>query len=427
MSVTYSNPVNILIEDSEIDDMALYRTLTNNLKLTINLHYCVGDAKKFQDGAMKAKSELKQILNHPTPKHNLFTNGYGEADPDDVIAFSGHLLDDLQGLQSIKNLRIIAISQCAPFLDILFNMLSNRIIDVETLEIILVNGGHNGQGLPSTFKRLTTMNLTTKIIVKEFSNYASVQNGSKPWNRITDQKDFSTCSTTKIFSDKVVEYLSDPTNKEYAIANAVIKYECGFNLSLVSQADKNIIYFTKTINSMNRGLDTSELQNIAVSVSSIIKDIVLDKKGIQEIQHDVCDSLLHNIQRVVEIFNTMIKVLLDPQSANSLQSGVLQESKIDVNTLKGFIGWCGGLSSILKNYLLSSPIHDIGAALIVSEHPCLVGKDAWMDDGGKFLNISDKKTELSLYPCKHYVAMKPTKTTVLMEKMVIRALFGDHS
>jgi hypothetical protein len=202
---------NIFIEDSKIAN-----TFIENRKivrrnptwlLAINLYYCIDNADKFEGPVLQDKINLRQLIELESIKHDpIVTDDNGMVDSLAANIFSCALRSDLEAQDNTSRIRVIASASrhCAIFLDILFELLTNknRLIVVDVLEIVLIDGNHNNNELINTFKKLEDMKLETKVIIKESNNLRDFQlGGGWGWN-----SNFFDCKSRKVFPRYIVHW-----------------------------------------------------------------------------------------------------------------------------------------------------------------------------------------------------------------------------
>jgi hypothetical protein len=393
--------IRIFAQDSEFDDIfAKYC-----LKEYTFIHYLVGDKKKFEGDALNAKQSLLKYMDMtPIDKlPTLFTDGNGNCSVDDINNFTEIVKEDLKSIVSTDGftIQLVLTGQCAPLLNIIGNLLRDEYVTPAKLEIFVVNGKHNGQGL---FKELlylqqVTHSMATTLVIHEFNAFSSMGSKARDW---IGEKKFVDCGTSVDFNKKIF----DLANADNSFAKGIINYGIKFNNSLIT---KSVGKFNEAIKTFDELKIDHDLTIIAFDVDSYIKNLFNEDNTI--LNTDVCQRLSNDFQKVVNICDIELKKLNDGKDDKAI--------KVKLYHIRG---WFAVKASITKSNLVQFPFHDMAAVLMYRMDTSLIEFVSYGVGVGEFFDIiRESPTEQSVEVI-HYVAQDPEKTRQIIEDIIINII-----
>lgn len=393
--------IRILAQDSEFDDIFAKHCL----KEYTFIHYLIGDKKKFEGDALNAKQSLLKYMNMtPIDKlPTLFTDGNGKCSVDDLKDFTEIVKEDLKSIVSTDGftIQLVLTGQCAPLLNIIGNLLRDGYVTPAKLEIFVVNGKHNGQGL---FKELiylqkVTHSMATSLVIHEFNAFSSMGPKARDW--IGEQK-FVDCGTSADFNKKIFEL----ANADNPLAKGIIDYGIKFNNSLIT---KSVGKFNEVIKMFDELKIEHDLTTIAFDVDSYIKNLFNTDNTV--LNTDVCQRLSNDFQKVVNITDIELEKLNDSK-----------EDKVIKGKLYRIRGWFAVKASITKSNLVQFPFHDMAAVLMYKMNTSLIEFVSYGVGMGEFFDITRKEPTEPYVEVIHYVAQEPEKTRQTIEDMIMNII-----
>lgn len=390
--------VSILTQDSEFDDIFARHAM----KEQSVIHYLVGDKEKFEGDALKAKQSLLKYMNMPPIEETstLLTNGDGVSKTEDIEKFTKIVKNDLKCIVDTEGftVQLLLTGQCAPLIKIICNLLREKYISPAKVEIFLVNGKHNGQGLLKELielKRITYDN-AAELVIREFNAFSSMGPNAKLW--ISGQTPVD-CGTSKEFGEKIFELAKG----ENEFAKGIIDYGMKFNASLVAKSGKKISEAVKSLDELNIEHKLGKLSNEVNSyVDKLFENSVLNI--------ELCQRLSGDFQKLVDVVDEELKKIND------------NEGK-DVKDRKGKLfrirGWFSVKAGITKANLVQFPFHDMSLPLMYTGDNTLVPFVSYGTSMGEFLNIVKDKPITPYVELLHYVSKSPEQTRSVIETMIL--------
>lgn len=414
MGSQQSTTISILAQDAEFDDIFA----KHSLKEHPFIHYLIGDKEKFEGDALQAKQSLLKFMNMPpideTP--TLFTNGNGCSTSDDIKTFTEIVKEDLKPIVNTEGftIQLVLTGQCAPLVNIIGNLIRDEYVTPVKVEIFVVNGKHNGQGL---FKELlylenVTHNRTITLVIHEFNAFGSMGTNAKKW--VGDQK-FIECCTSDDFNKKVFE-LAESGNE---FANGVIQYAIKFNKSLIVETVKKINDAIKTFNELNVDHD---LVSVAFDVDSYINDLF--QKQIPDVSDDYKEETYKlNIELCQRLSSDLYKIVKVTEDELEKKR---KETETERNERKSKLyciqGWFKVKANITRCNLVSFPLHDLSVVLMYDLHPSLSEFVSYGVEMGEFFDIIREDPECPNVEVIHYVSYNPEATRKVIEDMIINMI-----
>lgn len=415
MGSQQSNTVRVLGQDYEFDDIFA----KFNLKEIDFLNYICTDKEKFEGDALAAKTALANFLNITLDVPMLVTDGNGELledRADDNKVFIDRVKDDISQYSDVDgfNLQLVMTGQCAPLIRVFVDLINAEYINPAVLELVLVNGKHNGQGLVPVLKH--TQNVCSEcnvdLVVREFNAFGSMGPNAEQWVTLPEGKNFVDCGTSPEFTKKVY----DSANSGNSFAQGVIDYGIKFNSSIVRKAPIKIVSAVETLISIDPECSTGwDLQNLSEEVKSYIGDLIVDG----ELNVDLCQRLSEDLSKVVQCANYELKKIDDDLEQKVIDKDTAKNLKKQLYKIRG---WFKPKMNITKANLVQFPFHDLSAVLMFYRHSCLNEVKAWGREMGVFFDIVSEKDEDTFIEVTHYVAPDPEFTRQVIEDMIFKTI-----
>lgn len=420
--------INILVQDDEFDDIFTKYLLSKTYTNIKWYEYIVGGSSKFKCDALSAKSMLLKYMGYDRSKvPQLLTNGNGKIYSNSIEynKFKDSIKSDLSGFHDTDGftIQMVLTGQSAPFINIMSEFLSskdgaNRFLTPANIEIILVNGKHNGKNLYNALNKLNKIcnsyNIT--LVIREFNSFSSMGDGVKQWV-IPKESDFINCGTTSEFSSKIYN-LSKNKNK---LAECIMQYGLKFNSSIISKTVNRITDAIDIMNSINLiECKLWDIQNLDVDVNAYINNLITTTDNVSTLNIDLCQKLSRDLSKVLNCANAQLKHIDDDIILGTITQEVANRLRKKLYSIRGYFRV---KVEIAKYNLLHFPLHDISAFLIMTQNTNLVPFDAHSIKFGEFMNIiKDPSKSGNSFPLIHYVAQDPEATRKYMEDLVINII-----
>jgi hypothetical protein len=425
--------VNILVQDDEFDDVFTKYWLNKSFPSTDWLEYIVGGSEKFYGDVLSAKNTLARSMGYDrslTPR--LLTNGDGtiKKATGEYVSFVESVHTDLLPFHDTDgfNIQIVLTGQCAPFVRIMSEFMNGDdtttpYLTPANVEVVVVNGKHNGQKLFKALLELTSVCKEHNIglVVREFNAFSSMGEGAKQWVELAEGKKFVECGTSEAFNQKVY----DSVQTGNVFAKGVIQYGVKFNSYLVAKAVPKIHEAVKTLSEIHPEETKSwNLQTVEDDVKLYILDLInVDDNDNEFLGLDVgvCQQLSKDLNKIVQCTNSLLK-----RVAEDLESGLITKAVADGHKKKLYRirGWFKVKAAITKSDLVQFPFHDLASVIITTQGDALTPVDAWAIEFGEFMNIVNDKPadDVASFPVVHYVANDPESTRQVIEDLIFKAI-----
>lgn len=428
MGVQQSTTINMLVQDDEFDDLFTKYSLLKSFPRIKWLEYIVGGSEKFDGDALNAKNALAISMGYDrTIVPRLMTDGNGKIKSTDseYEIFVNTVYTDLEPYITTDgfNIQIILTSQCAPFVDIMSKFLKSTdeneaYLSPSNVEIIVVNGKHNGKGLFKSLLELTNVCNTHNIelVIREFNAFSSMGKGAKPWVNLTDGQKFVDCGTSDKFNQRVYDAVQDDNE----FAKGIVRYGLNFNSSLISKATSKIGDSVSTLNKINP--DESNLwdiQNLQDDVASYIDNLIKKDGKYLTLDMKLCQRLSEDLSKIVQCANAELKRVDEDLKSELITNVQSDEYKKKLYHIKS---WFKVKASITKSNMVQFPFHDLSSVLITTQSDALIPVDAWAIEFGEFMNIVKEKPDVESFPVVHYVAPDPELARNIIEELIFTAI-----
>lgn len=417
----------ILVQDDEFDDIFAKYWLNKSFPSTNWIEYIVGDYEKFEGDSLNAKNILTRAMGFDllsVPR--LYTNGDGTINRDtyDFVSFVESVREDLSPYHDTDgfNIQIILTGQCASFVGIISDCLNETNTSLPYLtptkvEIIVVNGKHNGKNLFAELLKLTDVCTQHNIdlIIREFNAFSSMGNGSDPWVELAVRKSFVECCTSDTFNKNVIN--SAQSGNE--IAKSVIQYGVTFNSSIVANVELNIADAVRTLFEINP-TEAASWDLHTLFVGSYIDDLIYEEDGVYELDVEICQQLSKDLRVIVQCTNAELKHVDEDLASGTITKDQSSKFKKD---LYHILGWFSVKAEITSCNMIQFPIHDMASVIMATEGDSLTPINGWAIKFGEFMSIvKDKPNDINTFPVIHYVANDPESTRQIIEDMIFKAI-----
>ena len=420
--------INILVQDDEFDDIFTKYMLSKTYTNVKWYEYVVGGSSKFKNDALTAKEILLKYMRGDRANiPHLLTNGNGKVDRNsaEYNMFKDAIRTDLAGFQNTDgfNIQMVLTGQSAQFINIMSELLSSkngadRFLTPANIELILVNGKHNGKNLYTSLNKMTkicnTYNIT--LVIREFNSFSSMGEGIKQWVEPADSK-FINCGTT----DNFVNKLYDLTKKNNKLADCIIQYGLKFNSSIISKTVQRITDAIEIMNNINFNECSSwDIQTLDGDVSKYINNLITTTDNISKLDVDLCQKLALDLGKVLNCAETQIKRIDEDLVSGDITIELANRFRKKLYSIRGYFRV---KVEIAKCNLLHFPLHDLSAFLIMTQNANLTPFDSHAVRFGEFMNITkDPSKNGNSFPVIHYVAQNPEATRTYMEELVLNII-----
>lgn len=421
--------INILVQDDEFDDIFTKYLLSKTYTNIKWYEYVVGGASKFKGDALSAKDILLKYMSYNRANvPHLLTNGNGKVDHNsaEYNIFKDAIKTDLNEFHDTDgfNIQMVLTGQSAPFINIMSEFLSSkngadRFLTPANIEIILVNGKHNGKNLYTALNKMNKIcnsyNIT--LVIREFNSFSSMGDGIKQW---VDPKEseFVNCGTADEFSGRLYNLVKNK-NK---LAECIIQYGLKFNSSIIS---KTVPRITEAIDIMN-GINLNEckswnIQTLDGDVNMYINNLITtNDNNISTLNVDLCQKLSLDLYKVLNCANAQLKRIDEDVISGAVTQELATRFQKKLYSIRGYFRV---KVEIAKYNLLHFPLHDIAAFLIMTQNANLAPFDAHAVKFGEFMNITKEPSKNgNSFPVIHYVSHDPEVTRKYMEELVIKII-----
>jgi hypothetical protein len=402
MGVQQSINIKFLVQDAEFDDIFVNHLLNKNDEF---IHYLVGDKAKFTGDARDAKDSLLECFNMKpiaeTP--TLFTDGGGVSTKTDMEKFATTLKYDLLPVADTEGFTVTLIltSQCAPFIKVFTSLLRDDYINPSNVEIYLVNGQHNGQGIFNELLTLkqVTVDMSTDLVIHEFNAFSSMGSKSSKW--IGDQK-FVDCGTSDEFNKSVIKMSKNHDD----LATGLVHYASLFNKSLIN---KPVDKIKEVIHVLNKLCIDHDLLCICLKVESYINTLF----NSSVLNTNVCQILSKDLYKVVSAIDYALSVNCD----NDVRGQLFK-----------FRGWFKVKASITECNLLCFPFHDMAVLSMYYNNTLFTPFKSYGIEMGQFFDIRREPVEdVPFVEVLHYVAKNPDEVRKHIESAILGVIHLQSS
>lgn len=399
MGAQQSINIKFLVQDAEFDDIFVNHLLNKTDKF---IHYLVGDKAKFTGDARDAKDSflecfnMKPIAQTPT----LFTDGCGVSKKTDMEKFATIVKNDLITVVGTEGFTITLIltSQCAPFIKVFTSLLRDEYINPSNVEIYLVNGQHNGQGIFNELLTLkqVTVDMSTDLVIHEFNAFSSMGPKSTEW--VGEQK-FVNCGTSDEFNKSVTK-MSKNNND---LASGLVHYASLFNKSLIN---KPVDKIKELIHVFNELCIDYDLYSVCYEVESYINTLF----NSSVLNTNVCQRLSKDLNSVVGAIDYALWVNCD--NANDARCQLFK-----------FRSWFKVRASITSCNLLCFPFHDMAVMSMYYKNTLFTPFKSYGVEMGKFFDIRrEPDKDVPFVEVLHYVAKNPDEVRKHIESSILEVI-----
>ena len=422
-----SNNINILVQDDEFDDMFTKYYLSKTSPGIKWLEYIVGGSEKFEGMALSAKISLADSMGYDRSLiPRLTTNGNGKikSNDDDFETFINTVRKDLKPYSTTDgfNIQIILTGQCAPFVEIMSKFLiatdeKEAYLSPTNIEIVVVNGKHNGKGLFKSLYELTNIcdvhNI--ELVIHEFNAFSSMGEGATHWVDFGDERKFIECGTSDTFNKRIYEEALN--RNKFAIG--IVQYGVKFNSSLVGKSVEHIDNAVKTLTKINpKESNIYGLQYLHENVVSYISNLITNGEFLR-LDIKLCQRLSDDLSKVLNCTNSVLNIVDDDLKSTKITNVQANNYKKKLYRIRG---WFKSKVAITKSNMIHFPFHDLSAFLITSRSDTLQPVDAWAVKYGEFMNIVKDKPMVDSFQVIHYVAHNPELTRSVIEELLVNAI-----
>jgi hypothetical protein len=398
MGAHQSINIKFLVQDAEFDDIFVNHLLNKTDKF---IHYLVGDKAKFTGDVRDAKDSLLECFNmKPIAKTpTLFTDGNGVSTKTDMEKFSTIVKNDLISVVDMEGFTITLIltGQCAPFVKVFTTMLCDEYINPSNVEIYLVNGQHNGQGIFNellTLKQVTD-DMSTNLVIHEFNAFSSM--GPKPNEWAGEQKFVDWCTSDE-FNKSVIKMSKNHND----LARGLVHYASLFNKSLLN---KPVDKIKELIHVFNELWIDYDLSGVCAEVESYINTLF---DSCDVLNTNVCQILSKDLNRVIGAINYALSVSCD----NDIRCHLFK-----------FRSWFKVKAYITECNLLCFPLHDMAGLFMYYKNTIFTPFKSYGVEMGRFFDIHKEPVkDVPFVEVLHYVAKNPDEVRKHIESAILEVL-----
>ena len=332
----------------------------------------------------------------------LFTDGGGVSTKTDMEKFATIVKNDLIPVVDTEGFTITLIltGQCAPFVKVFTSLLRDEYINPSNVEIYLVNGQHNGQGIFNELLTLkqVTVDMSTDLVIHEFNAFSSMGPKSAEW--VGDQK-FVDCGTSDEFNKSVIKMSKNHND----LATGLVHYASLFNKSLIN---KPVDKIKEVIHVLNKLCIDHDLLGVCFEVESYINTL-FNSSGLNT---NVCQLLSKDLYKVVSVIDYALSVNCD----NDVRGQLFK-----------FRGWFKVKASITACNLLCFPFHDMAVLSMYYKNTLFTPFKSYGVEMGKFFDIRrEPVVDVPFVEVLHYVAKNPDEVRKHIESAILEVILNEE-